>query len=48
LGDPDFLIRPDTVRVRVLDPVDAGGYSYDSRDGPIQEVGSRIGGALAG
>lgn len=39
-------IRPGTVHVRVLDPVDAGRYSYDSRDALIAEVRSRIARAL--
>ena len=39
-------IRPGTVRVRVLDPIDAGGYSYDSRDALIGEVRGRIAAAL--
>ena len=43
-----FLIRPGTVRLAVLDPVDAGGYSYESRDGLIGDVRSRIAHALVG
>jgi 1-acyl-sn-glycerol-3-phosphate acyltransferase len=39
-------IRPGTVHVRVLDPVDAGRYSYDSRDALIAEVRGRIATAL--
>lgn len=42
-----FYVRPGTVRVRVLDPIDAGGYSYDSRDALIGEVRGRIAAALA-
>jgi hypothetical protein len=34
------------VRVRVLDPVDAGGYSYDRRDDLAAEVRGRIAAAL--
>lgn len=43
-----FRIRPGTVRVRVLDPVAAGSYSYDDRDALIAEVRGRIAAALAG
>jgi len=43
-----FRIRPGTVRVRVLDPVRADGYSYDDRDVLIAEVRGRIAAALAG
>src|SRR5262249_39822611 len=43
-----FCIRPGTVRVRLLDPVDAGEYSYDDRDGLVSEVRGRIARALAG
>jgi 1-acyl-sn-glycerol-3-phosphate acyltransferase len=43
-----FRIRPGTVRVRLLDPVDAGEYSYDDRDGLVTEVRGRIARALAG
>lgn len=42
-----FAIRPGTVRVRVLDPVDAGSYSYADRDRLIAEVKRRIAEALA-
>jgi len=38
--------RPGTVDVRVLDPVDAREYSYDSRDALIAEVRARIATAL--
>jgi 1-acyl-sn-glycerol-3-phosphate acyltransferase len=41
-----FRIRPGEVRVEVLDPVDAGGYSYDARDQLISEVRDRIAQAL--
>jgi 1-acyl-sn-glycerol-3-phosphate acyltransferase len=41
-------IRPGTVRVRVLDPVDTGSYSYAERDRLAREVRSRIAKALAG
>ena len=43
-----FRIRPGTVRVRVLDPVPAGSYSYDDRDLLIADVRGRIAAALAG
>ena len=43
-----FRIRPGTVRVRVLDPVSAGRYSYDDRDRLIADVRDRIAAALAG
>jgi 1-acyl-sn-glycerol-3-phosphate acyltransferase len=39
-------VRPGTVTVRVLDPVEAGGYSYDDRDRLIAEVRGRIAAAL--
>ncbi len=42
-----FRVRPGKVRVQVLDPIDAGGYSYDSRDALIGEVRGRIAAALA-
>jgi 1-acyl-sn-glycerol-3-phosphate acyltransferase len=42
-----FRIRPGTVRVQVLDPVDAGRYSYDQRDLLIEDVRVRIAAALA-
>jgi 1-acyl-sn-glycerol-3-phosphate acyltransferase len=41
-------IRPGSVRVRVLDPVSAGSYSYAQRDRLAAEVRGRIGAALAG
>lgn len=41
-----FRVRPGTVTIRVLDPVDAGGYSYDDRDQLIAEVRGRIAAAL--
>jgi 1-acyl-sn-glycerol-3-phosphate acyltransferase len=40
-------IRPGTVRMRLLDPIDAGGYSYDDRERLAAEVRSRIAAALA-
>jgi 1-acyl-sn-glycerol-3-phosphate acyltransferase len=43
-----FWIRPGTVRVRLLDPVEAGEYSYEDRDGLVAEVRGRIARALAG
>jgi len=41
-----FRIRSGTVRVRVLDPVDAAGYSYADRDRLVTEVHARIAAAL--
>jgi 1-acyl-sn-glycerol-3-phosphate acyltransferase len=43
-----FRIRPGTVRVRVLDPLGAGSYSYGDRNALIAEVRGRIAAALAG
>ena len=43
-----MVIRPGTVRVRVLDPVDTGSYSYGDRDRLASEVRSRIEAALFG
>lgn len=43
-----FRIRPGTVRVRVLDPVPAGSYSYGDRDALIADVRRRMAAALAG
>jgi 1-acyl-sn-glycerol-3-phosphate acyltransferase len=43
-----LAIRRGTVRVRVLDPVDAGRYSYADRDRLIADVRGRIAAALAG
>jgi 1-acyl-sn-glycerol-3-phosphate acyltransferase len=42
-----FLIRPGTVRVRVLDAVDASKYSYGDRESLLGEVRGRIAAALA-
>jgi 1-acyl-sn-glycerol-3-phosphate acyltransferase len=42
-----FRIRPGVVRVRVLDPVESGRYSYDDREQLAQEVRGRIAAALA-
>ncbi|HWX25331.1 MAG TPA: lysophospholipid acyltransferase family protein [Vicinamibacteria bacterium] len=42
-----FRIRKGVVRVRVLDPVDAGSYSYEDRERLIAEVRQRIADALA-
>jgi len=39
-------IRPGVVRVRVLDPVEAGSYSYDDRDRLVADVHGRIARAL--
>ncbi len=41
-----FSVRPGTVTLRVLDPLEAGGYSYDDRDLLIAEVRGRIAAAL--
>ena len=41
-----YPIRPGVVRVSVLDPVEAGSYSYDDRDGLIADVRRRIDAAL--
>jgi 1-acyl-sn-glycerol-3-phosphate acyltransferase len=41
-----FRVRPGVVSVRVLDPIEAGGYSYDNRDRLIAEVRGRIAAAL--
>jgi 1-acyl-sn-glycerol-3-phosphate acyltransferase len=43
-----YGLRPGHVRVSILDPVDAGGYSYADRDAVIAQVRSRIDQALAG
>jgi 1-acyl-sn-glycerol-3-phosphate acyltransferase len=40
-------IHPGTVRVRVLDPVDAASYSYEERDRLVGNVRERIAAALA-
>jgi len=42
-----FRIRPGTVRLRLLEPVHASGYSYDDRERLASEVRSRIAAALA-
>jgi 1-acyl-sn-glycerol-3-phosphate acyltransferase len=42
-----LAIRPGTVRVRVLDPVETGSYSYADRDRLATEVRERIAAALA-
>jgi len=41
-----FRVRPGTVRVRVLDPVEAGSYSYDDRNRLVEEVHETIARAL--
>ncbi len=41
-----FRIHPGTVRVRVLDPVDAASYSYEERDRLMGVVRGRIAAAL--
>jgi 1-acyl-sn-glycerol-3-phosphate acyltransferase len=43
-----YALRPGHVRVSILDPVDAGGYSYSDRDLVIAQVRSQIDQALAG
>ena len=43
-----YAVRPGHVRVSILDPVDAGGYSYADRDLVVSQVRSQIGRALAG
>jgi hypothetical protein len=43
-----YALRPGHVRVSILDPVDAGGYSYAERDAVVAEVRSQIDQALAG
>lgn len=42
-----FLILPGTIRLKVLDPVEAGSYSYDTREELMAEVRGRIAAALA-
>jgi 1-acyl-sn-glycerol-3-phosphate acyltransferase len=41
-------VRPGRVHVRVLDPVEAGSYSYDDRDQLVAAVRGRIAAALSG
>lgn len=41
-----FFIQQGTVRIRVLDPVDAASYSYEDRDRLVAEVRGRIAAAL--
>lgn len=41
-----FVIQPGTVRIRVLDPVDAASYSYGERNRLVAEVRGRIAAAL--
>jgi 1-acyl-sn-glycerol-3-phosphate acyltransferase len=43
-----YALRPGHVRVSILDPVDAGGYSYPDRDRVIAQVRSQIDRALTG
>ncbi len=43
-----YALRPGHVRVSILDPVDAGGYSYSDRDRVIAQVRSQIDQALTG
>jgi len=43
-----YALRPGHVRVSILDPVDAGRYSYSDRDLVIAQVRSRIDQALMG
>src|SRR5207245_6831605 len=40
-------IRPGTVRIRLLDPVPAGSYSYDDRERLVAEVRGRLAGPRA-
>jgi len=40
-------IRPGTVRLRLLEPLDAGRYSYDDRERLASEVRSRVAAVLA-
>ena len=42
-----FRIRPGTIRLKVLDPVEAGSYSYDTREELMAEVRGRMAAALA-
>ncbi|PYQ03330.1 MAG: hypothetical protein DMF82_13430, partial [Acidobacteria bacterium] len=42
-----FRMRPGTVRLRLLEPLDAGGYSYEDRERLASDVRSRIAAALA-
>jgi 1-acyl-sn-glycerol-3-phosphate acyltransferase len=42
-----FRIRPGTVRLRLLEPVAAGAYSYDDRERLASDVRTRIAAALA-
>jgi 1-acyl-sn-glycerol-3-phosphate acyltransferase len=42
-----YALRPGLVRVTILDPADAGRYSYAERDGLVAEVRGRIAAALA-
>ena len=42
-----WAIRPGTVKVRILDPIDAGSYSYEDRDRLIENVRGRIAEALS-
>ena len=48
LAPGSFRVKPGTVRVKVLDPVPAGGYSYEDRDRLAAEVRGRIAAALGG
>jgi 1-acyl-sn-glycerol-3-phosphate acyltransferase len=43
-----YALRPGHVRVSILDPVEAAGYSYADRDLVIAQVRSQIDRALAG
>jgi 1-acyl-sn-glycerol-3-phosphate acyltransferase len=43
-----YALRPGHVRVSILDPVDAGGYSYADRDLVVSQVRRQIDQALAG
>ena len=43
-----YALRPGHVRVSILDPVDAAGYSYADRDVVVAQVRSQIDRALGG
>jgi hypothetical protein len=47
LAPGSFRVKPGTVRVKVLDPVAVGGYSYEDRDRLADEVRGRVAAALA-
>jgi 1-acyl-sn-glycerol-3-phosphate acyltransferase len=41
-----WRVRPGRVTVRILDPIDAGGYSYEERDALVETVRGRMVAAL--